>query len=102
MDRDIFSFAGLYVGRKDSEGHSTKSFTILTTTPNELVVKMHDRMPVILAHDEEKLWLDHELVAPERIRVVLDPYPAELMRSYMVDWRVGSFANNHDQLILQL
>jgi putative SOS response-associated peptidase YedK len=97
--RPIFSFAGLYVVRKDSEGHELKTFTILTTEPNELVSKVHNRMPVILAKDEEKLWLDPDLIEPERIAKLIDTYPASEMSSYPVDRRVGNASNNDPKLL---
>ena len=35
-----------------------ESCSILTTTPNSLLVGVHDRMPVILRRDNYDLWLD--------------------------------------------
>src|SRR5690349_5325883 len=47
-ERDLFSFAGLYDIWYDSENMPHKSFAIITTTPNEQMGPIHDRMPVIL------------------------------------------------------
>ncbi|QQR51994.1 SOS response-associated peptidase [bacterium] len=99
-DRELFSFAGLFITRKDVEGRELKTFTILTTTPNELVAKVHDRMPVILSHDEEKEWIDPDRIEPERISPLIDPYPANEMNMYAVDRRVGNIKNNSPELIL--
>jgi len=35
-----------------------ETFTIITTSPNELVRSVHDRMPVILSPDEGEVWLE--------------------------------------------
>ncbi len=44
-----FGFAGLWTSWRDPEsGESLRSCTIITTTANELVAPVHDRMPVIL------------------------------------------------------
>jgi putative SOS response-associated peptidase YedK len=48
-DYELFAFAGLWTSRTDDEsGEVIESCTIITTTPNELVAPVHDRMPVIL------------------------------------------------------
>jgi putative SOS response-associated peptidase YedK len=45
-----FAFAGLWEFWKpgDGEGEPVESCTLITTEPNELAAKVHDRMPVIL------------------------------------------------------
>ena len=45
---DLFAFAGLWEGWKDSNGNWLKTCSILTTTPNDVTKAVHDRMPVIL------------------------------------------------------
>jgi putative SOS response-associated peptidase YedK len=39
-------------------GEALTTFTILTTTPNELMAPIHDRMPVIVAPRNYERWLD--------------------------------------------
>ena len=47
---ELFAFAGL---------HARDSVAILTTTPNAVCARLHDRMPVVLAGaDAEAAWLD--------------------------------------------
>ena len=98
-DRQIFSFAGLYLSRTDSEGRQLKTFTILTTAPNKLVKKVHDRMPVILSREEEGVWIDPDMVEPERISQLIDSYPASDMSSHVVDRRVGNAKFDDAELI---
>lgn len=50
----LFAFAGLYEKWKTHQGGPLYTCTIVTTTPNELMKDIHDRMPVILTHDQEK------------------------------------------------
>lgn len=75
----IFSMAGLWDEWVSPDGEIIRSFTIITTKPNELVGEVHDRMPVILHREKETVWLndssENELVS------LLAPYPAYLMSS---------------------
>ena len=90
-DQKIFGFAGLYDEWKDKEtGKEIRSYTIITTTPNSLVGNIHDRMPVILDPKDEAMWLDADIVEPERLLPLLKSYPAEKMEA----WRVGDAARN--------
>ena len=49
--------AGLWEAWNSPEG-ILETFTIITTSPNELVRSVHDRMPVILSQDEGEVWLE--------------------------------------------
>ena len=54
-----FAFAGLWDVWKDPAGTPLESYTIITTTPNELTATVHNRMPVILRPQDYDLWLSH-------------------------------------------
>jgi len=55
-DGDEFCMAGLWEAWDSPEG-ILETFTIITTSPNELVRSVHDRMPVILSPIEGEVWL---------------------------------------------
>jgi putative SOS response-associated peptidase YedK len=75
-----FAFAGICT-RKEWEGDWLYSCTIITTTPNELVAKVHDRMPVILpGPDAETAWLDPALEADDAVEMCV-PLDAGRMES---------------------
>jgi putative SOS response-associated peptidase YedK len=57
-DREPFAFAGLWSIWGPPEGPRLRSCTILTTRANATVAPLHDRMPVILAPEQEQQWLD--------------------------------------------
>ena len=58
-DRQLFAFAGLWENWKDPSSRQwVRTFTILTTKPNELVAALHYRMPLILAPADCNRWLD--------------------------------------------
>jgi putative SOS response-associated peptidase YedK len=80
-DGAIFEFAGLWDRWQASDGTPVETCTILTTTPNELLAGVHNRMPVILPRDVYHTWLDpgiqDETVAVEMLRPFrANPYAA--------------------------
>jgi putative SOS response-associated peptidase YedK len=52
-----FTFPGLWDTWRKPDGTTLSTFTLLTTTANELVRPVHDRMPVILDIDAALQWL---------------------------------------------
>lgn len=78
-DEEMFCFAGLYDIWKDGEGRELKTYTIITTSPNKLVDKIHDRMPVILTRKAEDIWANNNDYNLTTLKALLSPYPAELM-----------------------
>ncbi len=93
-----YAFAGLWERWKPKEGDLLETFTILTTDPNELAEKVHNRMPVILEPRDYARWMDPG--DPTRLPIdLLRPYPAEKMRSWPVNERVGSVRNDDVDLL---
>ena len=97
-DKSTFSLAGIFDVWKDAEQKETYSFAIITTTPNELIAKVHDRMPVILSPEDEDKWLDKETTL-EDVKKILKPLPADLMAGWPVSQRVNKVSNNSSDLI---
>jgi putative SOS response-associated peptidase YedK len=98
-DLSPFAFAGLWEIWHSPEGDPLKSACILTTTPNELLKPIHDRMPVILAEEDYNNWLDPSEKNPGAYQSLLKPFPAELMQAYPVSTFVNSPKNNSPQCI---
>lgn len=88
-----FALAGLWEVWCDPEGSVLQSCTILTTTPNELMAPIHNRMPVIVEPEDFDLWLNPE-PDPEQGLHLLRPYPAERMAAYPVSTVVNSPRND--------
>lgn len=101
-DTGYFAFAGLYSRWRDPAGTTVLSYTIITTTPNELVAPIHNRMPAILSPADEAAWLDSGLTDPGALAELLHPYPAEAMRAYPISPRVNSPSNEGPELIEQV
>ena len=90
-----FAFAGLWEHWEGSEGMAIQSCTILTTTSNEVVDRIHDRMPVILSPTDYDSWLDPNIQEPTVLQTLLRPYPADEMTAYPVSTLVNSPANDN-------
>ncbi len=94
-----FAFAGLWEYWEGPEGSAIDSCTILTTTANELVGTLHDRMPVILAPQDYDLWLDPAILEAERLQSLLRAYPSEEMTACPVSTRVNNPANDSPECV---
>ena len=75
------------------------SYAIITTSPNELVAQVHNRMPVILDPGDEALWLDPDVTSPLAVLGCLRPYPSERMEAYPVSPLVGAAWNEGPELV---
>lgn len=95
-DRELFAMAGLWETWSD-DGDEVRSATILTTEANDVVDDLHDRMPVILAPDEEPIWLEADDV--DELNALLDPYPGNQTRSYEVSRAVNDPTNEGPELV---
>src|SRR6266705_10156 len=60
-DGELFAFAGLWDTWKNADGEQIRTCTIITTSPNELMTPIHNRMPAILTPDARDAWLDPAL-----------------------------------------
>jgi putative SOS response-associated peptidase YedK len=92
-----FAFGGVWDAWKEPDGRWLQSFAIITTDPNELTAKVHNRMPVILHSKDYDRWLDTEAIEQPPLDL-LRPYDAEEMTAHPVDPRVGNVRNNEPSL----
>lgn len=89
-DGSPFAFAGLWDRWKPPEREPIDTFTILTTSPNELMGGIHNRMPVIIPPERYRDWLEGDRAPGELLR----PYPAGEMEAFPVSSRVNSPRND--------
>jgi len=95
-----FAFAGLWDEWHSPDGSQVKSCTIITTEPNELMAKLHNRMPVILPESAYTQWLDPAPHKPEDLQNLLVPYPTAAMTAYPVSTLVNSPVNDRAECIV--
>ncbi len=93
------ALAGLWEHWESPDGSVIESFTLITTEPNDLVRKLHDRMPAILPKDAFDLWLDPH-ADPRTLRdLLLTPYPSALLKAWPVSSRVNNPAHDDPDLL---
>ena len=56
--QNVFALAGLWEIWNAPDGSVVKTATIITTEPNPMMAKLHNRMPVILSEKDHPFWLD--------------------------------------------
>ena len=87
VDEQPFCFAGLWeswTNHATQPHQSIETCTIITTTPNELMAKLHDRMPVILDKSVCAVWLDTSFQDHAHLQSLLVPCPAERLKATTV------------------
>ncbi len=97
-DGSLFAFAGLWEVWS-GDGEEIRSCTILTTSANEMVGKIHHRMPVILPPENYELWLDPDMGEAEPLLDLLRPYPDDVMVAYPVSRLVNSPSNDDERCV---
>jgi putative SOS response-associated peptidase YedK len=90
-----FAFAGLWEHWKKGEGEPLETCTIITTEGNELMLPIHNRMPVIIDPKDYEQWLDPKLGKTE----LLQPYPTEKMMCYPVSTQVNNPKSDRPECI---
>jgi putative SOS response-associated peptidase YedK len=69
---------------------------ILTTTPNEMMADIHNRMPVIIDGADAVRWLDP---ATTDVADLLKPFQAERMEAFAVSTKVNNVRNQGEELV---
>lgn len=99
-DDGLFAFAGLWDRWEGEDGKALESCTILTCEPDDLVGRLHDRMPVILPRGHWERWLDPAAFEGD-LRELLRPHPENEadFEAYPVGKRVNRTANDGPELV---
>lgn len=103
-DHEPMALAGLWEqwrapGAEADESEVLRSTTIVTTTPNEPMSAVHDRMPVILPANAWAEWLDPDNADVETLGRLLVPAPPEIISMHPVSTEVGNVRNRGEHLI---
>jgi len=100
QDGKPMAFAGLWSTWRDpATGETIRSATIITTTANEALAPLHDRMPVILPESSWDAWLDPGFDNVGALKSFLGPCPADQLRAYPVSSRVNNVRNDGPDLL---
>ncbi len=98
-DGKPFAFAGLWESWEGPGQAAVESCTILTTSANELLLPIHDRMPVIVSPADYDLWLSPEVRDPEELARLFRPCPPEEVTAFPVGTAVNNPKTDSPQLI---
>ena len=94
------ALAGLWAGWKDpSTEQVRRTFTIVTTTPNEAIAGLHDRMPVVVPDDAWDRWLHPTAAEPRELLAMLQPTDDIPLRIYAVNRYVNDVRRDGPDLI---
>jgi len=97
------ALAGLWAGWKDDDtGEVIRSFTVITTSANEMMAPIHDRMPVMLPDDAWDRWLDPGRLEGEalaELKGLLVPSDEDWLELFPVSRRVNDVRNDGPDLV---
>ncbi len=99
-DDSLFAFAGLCDTWLGPDGKKLMTFTIITTAPNAMMAKIHNRMPVVLSEEDESLWLSKEPLPPSDLNRIFKPFPARAMEAYEISTEVNNPRNENERLVM--
>lgn len=99
-DNALFSFAGLYDTWLSPSGDTLVSYTIITTSANELMAPIHDRMPVVLTRKGEERWLSPGPRSPDELMEVLVPCADDMLEAHAVSQRVNRPGEDDEGMVL--
>lgn len=91
--------AALWDRWSDGESRSTESCTIITTSANSTMARVHHRMPVVLGPQAWREWLQPGPLSPQRMSEILVPAPDDVLRAYPVGTDVNNAQHNGPSLV---
>lgn len=105
-DGGVLAMAGLYeiwrdqaVADESSDGAFLWTATVITTSAEDAVGHIHDRMPMVVEPERYAEWLDPNLSAPDQLAALLVPAAPGRLEAYPVSREVNDVRNNGPQLV---
>ena len=97
-----FAMAGLWETWKDPQGNVVPSCTIITTSANDFLTPIHNRMPVILSRESEDNWLDAGIEDALSLAALLTSSPDDALDAYEVSTMVNNARNDCPEIIARV
>ena len=98
---EVFALAGIWDHWEGKQGEVIESVAIITTSANELMQPIHDRMPVILEKEDVAGW-----IAPttqlEKALALLKPCSSAMMEAYPVSSLVNSARHDGPECVARV
>ncbi len=104
-DGSVLAMAGLYEiwrdpAKADDDPERFRwTCTVITTTAEDEVGRIHDRAPMLVEREQYDAWLDPERSTPGDLRGLLVPAAPGRLEAYPVSTRVNSVKNNGADLV---
>lgn len=98
-DEAPFAFAGIWEHWEAPDGSVLQSCAIITTSPNTLLTRIHDRMPVILARSDYDRWLNPAHQDRGSLEALLVPSPVDELVADPISDYVNRPANDGPRCI---
>jgi len=96
--KEVFAFAGIWAQWRSPDGRDVYSCSIITTRANDFMWDIHNRMPVVLAEENDyQTWLESDDV--NSLKDMLQPY-GKPMVAYQVSSMVNSPKHDHPDLLV--
>ncbi len=93
----IMNFGGLYSSWIDNEKKQIYTFTIITTQSNNIISKIHNRMPMILYKGDEIEWLNPKNKF-NSVKKLIKPIDDYLINMHEISKKVNSVKNNSNDI----
>ncbi|MEX2159387.1 MAG: SOS response-associated peptidase [Dehalococcoidia bacterium] len=97
-DGGLVLFAGLYESWQPAPDTWQRTFTIITTDANDVVGRVHDRMPVVLTDGDIDAWM----LGEGEFEGLLVPAPNGLLVATPVSPRANSVKNDDPSVLEQV
>lgn len=78
------AFAGLWGTWHPDDEEEVNSCCIITTSANELMRAIHDRMPVILDSNQWEVWLSPKVKQADQLMSLIQPHESDTMQAWPV------------------
>ena len=98
---EVFALAGIWDHWEGKQGEVIESVAIITTSANELMRPIHDRMPVILEEEDVAEWIA-AATKFEKALTMLKPCSAERMVAYPVSSLVNSARHDGPECVARV
>jgi putative SOS response-associated peptidase YedK len=98
-DGDPLAIGGLWEVWHDAQDGRLHTCTIVTTGPNELAAKVHDRMPLLLPPAAWDRWLAPEPLSEGEAATLLVPAPEDAIAAREVTTAVSNVRNDGPELL---
>lgn len=104
-DGGVLAMAGLYdiwrdPSRADDDPDRFRwTCTVLTTTAEDQLGRIHDRMPLLVEPERYDAWLDPAVSSADDLRALLVPAAPGRLEAFPVSTRVNNVRNNGPDLV---